>query len=523
PVVPDAHDYCVKTIESEVQVPPERAADILIVVDNSGSMAEEQQNLVANFLNQDPAACPLQDLNNIPEELKNPAPALYTGGGPLSQCGFIQLVAAFENDFRVGVITTDVGLCDNRVPEAQGGAAWGFRPQRGCLQPDSAPGGTLRKVIARADLADADAANDDLAARFSSTLANIATYGSPMERGLDAMSTFLDPAADRNPTCAGDLELFRRADASLVVIFLTDEEDCSHGLDGALEAFGNENDGELCGEFSGHFLNVPASRCYEASDLLTPVETYVNAALALDPDLKVAVVAGGIGESGDITPAGCLVGADGAPTGGSDVCWSSGGLSNAVGPGEPCSPDTLADRGGLPCCVADSGSRYYAFADAIAAEVGNAKTDSICNRSFRGSMIDIAAFIAAVDFVRLAEPPDSPDAVLVELVRAGSDEVELLAHLGSATECATENGWYLEGEDRIVLCGSARPGPGDSISVRARGDSVNEEGEDACNVPKLEVSGGGANCAAGAGMVQGAGATLVALLALARRRRVRRP
>ncbi|MCC7112251.1 MAG: hypothetical protein IT382_23355, partial [Deltaproteobacteria bacterium] len=77
PVVPDAHDYCVKTIESEVQVPTERAADILIVVDNSGSMAEEQQNLVANFLNQDPAACPLQDLNNIPEELKNPAPALY--------------------------------------------------------------------------------------------------------------------------------------------------------------------------------------------------------------------------------------------------------------------------------------------------------------------------------------------------------------------------------------------------------------------------------------------------------------
>src|SRR3990172_7363802 len=152
PEIPEATDYCVKTIESDIEVPTERAADILIVVDNSGSMAEEQQNLADNFLNQDPAACPLQDLKNIPEEYKNPAPALYQGAGPLAQCGFIQLVAAFENDFRVGVITTDVGLCDNRVPSAQGGDAWGFRPQRGCLQPDSAPGGTARKVLARADL-----------------------------------------------------------------------------------------------------------------------------------------------------------------------------------------------------------------------------------------------------------------------------------------------------------------------------------------------------------------------------------
>ncbi len=515
PAIPEAQDYCVKTIMSDIEVPTERAADILIVVDNSGSMAEEQQNLADNFLNQDPAACPLQDLQNIPDEYKNPAPRLYQGDGPLAQCGFIQLVAAFENDFRVGVITTDVGLCDNRVPDAQGGDAWGFRPQRGCLQPDSAPGGTMRKVLARADLADADTGNDDLAARFSATLSNIGTFGSPFERGLDAVNLFLDPASDRNPSCAGDLELFRRDDAALVVIFLTDEEDCSHGLGGMLEVFGNENDGEVCGEFPNHFITVASSRCYEAPEALSAVDLYADALLASDPDVKVAVVAGGIGFAGLITPAGCLVGTDGLPTGGSDVCFSSGGSSNAVGLGEVCAPDTAAARGGLPCCVADAGGRYYALADAV----GAARTDSICNQSFRSSMINIAAFLAAVDSVRLAEPPDSPGAVLVELTRAGSDETELLARLSGPEECATATGWYLEGEDRIVLCGAARPGPGDSISVRARGDSDGVDEVDSCNAPRFEASGGGVNCASGT--APGASVTLVLLLrGRARRRRV---
>ncbi|MCC7071918.1 MAG: hypothetical protein IT383_11385 [Deltaproteobacteria bacterium] len=514
PTIPEAQDYCVKTIMSDIEVPLERAADILIVVDNSGSMAEEQQNLADNFLNQDAAECPLQDLQNIPEEYKNPAPTLYQGDGPLAQCGFIQLVAAFENDFRVGVITTDVGLCDNRVPDAQGGDAWGFRPQRGCLQPDSAPGGSLRKVLARADLSDDDASNDDLATRFSSTLSNIATFGSPIERGLDASTLFLDPAADRSPSCVGDLDAFRRADAALVVIFLTDEEDCSHGLGDMLEVFGNENEGEVCGEFPNHFLSVPATRCYDEPDQLSPVALYTDALLAADPEIKVAVVAGGVGAPGDITPAGCLVGTDGLPTGGTDVCFSSGGNSNATGATQICAPDTVDERGGLPCCVADAGGRYYALAEAI----GNARTDSICNQSFRRSMIDIAAFIAAVDSVRLAEPPDSPNAVLVELTRADTGETELLMRLSGADECATATGWFLEGEDRIVLCGAARPGPGDAISVRARGDSDGVDEVDSCNAPRYEASGGGVNCHAGA--PPGALAAL-ALLGLARRRRVR--
>src|SRR5688572_18036844 len=132
---------CDRTIPLDISIPLQRAADILIVVDNSGSMAEEQQKLADNFINlrcADPeddstCECPLNDLADIPEEFLNPQPSLYEGDGPLSKCGFIQLLAAFENDFRVGVITTDVGPCDNRFDQFATGE---FRPQRGCLQPD---------------------------------------------------------------------------------------------------------------------------------------------------------------------------------------------------------------------------------------------------------------------------------------------------------------------------------------------------------------------------------------------------
>ncbi|MBI1949437.1 MAG: hypothetical protein HYS27_27370 [Deltaproteobacteria bacterium] len=464
---------CLKTVATDIPVPTEKAADILIVVDNSGSMAEEQQNLVENFLNQDAGECPLQDLANIPAEYKNPVRSLYTNGGVLSRCGFIQLLSAFENDFRVGVITTDVGICDNRIPDSQGGDAWGFRPQRGCLQPDSAPGGSGRKLISAADLIDGDNGNDDFAQRFRSTLENIQTFGSPFERGLDAVDLFFNaPADSRAPGCEGDLGTFRRDDAALVVIFLTDEEDCSHGQGGMLEVFGNENDGEVCGEFPGHFLNVQPRKCYDNMDELSPVQGYVDSLLAADANIKLAVVAGGIGDAGGITPAGCLVGGDGLPTGGDDVCYSSGGLSNFTGsgPNNPCGPDTAAARGNLPCCVADAGSRYYQLAE----QIGNAATDSICNESFRATMLDIAAFIAAVDQVALAEPPSNPAAVIVEITRAGTTEEEKVDVLPAGADCATSDGYMLVDERFIQLCGSARPGPGDTISVRAAGQASEE-------------------------------------------------
>ena len=492
-VFEEVQNACNLTIETNVDIPTNKAADILIVVDNSGSMSEEQKNLVDNFLNPNENECPLQDLTAIPPQFTNPTRDLYTGNGPLAKCGFIQLLAAFQSDFRVGVITSTVSLCDNELPAAQAqpfcqanpgidecaatdadSGGWGFRPQRGCLQPNGPPG-TLDKVISAADLTDPN--KKDLASRFKATLDNIRVFGSPYERELDAAAVFLQqaPGVKPNPDCDGDFDLFRRKDAALSVIFISDEDDCPHFLPGS--TIDDELSGETCGVFQDMFLppHLPGN-CYAdtgqqsetASPKLSPVEAYKNALLAADPNVKVAVIAGGLGEPGNLTASGCHVGSDGSPTGGD--CLNSGGLSNFTGDGQQCDPDVVGPDFPAGCCTADPGSRYFDLADTIGK---NKDTDSICNASFRATMLDIAALVASTDTLELAEPPTSPNAVVVKLTKAGTADPTIVDHLADNADCATQDGWKFESETRIDLCGTARPGPGDNIGVQAEGTPKN--------------------------------------------------
>jgi hypothetical protein len=470
---------CDSTIPIDLEIPTQRATDILIVVDNSGSMQEEQDQLVANFLNLRIAAdpdnpdvaageCPLGDLTAIPARYRNPPASLYQGDGPLSRCGFIQLLAAFENDFRVGVITTDVGLYDNRAGRAPEG--WGFRPQRGCLQPDGPARAGHELLIARKDLEDDRSDNDDFAGRFARTLENIRTFGSPYERGLDAMAIFLSETSARAPECAGDLARFRRPGAQLAVILLTDEEDCSHGLGDV--TFPDELAGEPGpGVHLGLFGFPGARSCYLEIGQLSPTELYVDALERLDPEAKVALIGGLAPSARELVPGACLTGDF------ETECWPSGGLSNSVGDGEICSPNPspatpelaalIAERAGRPCCAADAGGRYYELATAMQRD--NKRRfllDSICNESFRDTMIELAAFLGATNFVDLVEPP-AEGLVIVTLERAGGDP-EVVGRI-EAERCDEETGWYLDGEVRIVFCREAIPGPGDRVLIRAKG------------------------------------------------------
>jgi hypothetical protein len=506
-VFEEVQNACNVTIQTTLDIPVNKAADILIVIDNSGSMQDKQDNLVANFLNQNPQQCPLTDLANIPTQFQNPARELYTGNGPLAQCGFIQLLAAFQSDFRVGVITSDVGLCDNRLPaeqaqffcqanqtapECQGttGGGWGFRPQRGCLQPDGPPG-TVDKVIAASDLK-AGGAKADLAQRFKDTLTNIRTFGSPYERELDAAAIFLQqvPGVEANPSCKGDFDLFRRQDAALTVIFLSDENDCSHDLPGA--TIGDELKDEICGEFTqpqpgqtcdagckafnSFISNNSPDKCYanvgtpqeDASPKLSPVTDYRTALLAADPNVKVAVIAGGLGAPGNVTAGGCVSGSDGNPKGG--TCRPSGGLENFTASGQPCDPSAQGAQFPDGCCLGDPGTRYFDLANST----GKTKaTDSVCNASFRASMLDIAALVAAADSIELAEPPANPNDVVVRLTKAGQNNPTVIQHLPDGADCNTTTGWRFENATRVDLCGAARPGPGDTLDVQAEGTPKN--------------------------------------------------
>lgn len=456
-IVPrDCDKTLVKEEELEIDVP----ADILIVIDNSGSMCEEQANLVENFFDED---CPI-DVNNVQDEYLNPDDTMLADLS--SRCGFVQLLAAYDNDWRLGVITTDVGQCDNRFGVAGSPATctgepeenWSRRPQRGCLQPTHALGNSdFPRVLQRGDR--------DVGNKFANILTNIQTFGSAFERGLDAVEIFLDPDSDRAPGCENDLDTFLRDDAKLVVIFLTDEDDCSHA-DGAY-GLPDENAGESCdNEVEGVPEGRPAD-CYNKYADLAPVSRYADFLAKVKGDAKqvsVAVIAGAKGGGNSFEPAGCIPDAQtGQPNGN---CWPSGGNSNAtVGQGV-CNPENLAAEGiDVPCCTADPGTRYFQLAQEFG---GESLEDSICVDSFRDTMINIAQFIARVDQVKLPEVPDSPAAIFVQITRAGETEAETIERIPDGEDPTGKNGWQYDGDQTITFYGDTVPQPGDSIYAAAR-------------------------------------------------------
>jgi hypothetical protein len=470
-----------RVIQEEVPVALSKAADILLVIDNSGSMCEEQENLVQNFFDDN---CRITDLSNVPEEYQNPSDDLIAELA--EECGFIQMLAAFDNDYRVGVITTDVSLADNKFGLAEGdeltyhcdGQAkpdFGRRPQRGCLQ---AVPGSAKKYIERGD--------ENSGQIFKDTLEYVSTYGSGFERGLDATRIFLDPSQTRHPDCLDDATDFIRSSAQLIVIYLTDEDDCSHENS---ESFPDENEGDdgLTSQTSwpnGIFPKI----CYERPDEMVPPDEYAEFLKALkgpgrEEDVRVAVVAGSIfNEEGGLEYEGCRI-VDGAPNG---QCEPSFG--NSIDP-RLCPGDEEP-----VCCEADSGKRYYDLANAMGA--GNALTDSICFASFRRTMVDIAQFAARIEFVELSEAPASPGAILVRIMRSGEEDPEDIARIPEGEDPTGQNGWQLEGDRRIRFYGTALPQPGDEILVSALGDRETSQ-ESNCTGSIEENTGSGGQTDAG--------------------------
>ncbi len=162
--------------------------DILFVIDDSGSMSEEQANLVSNF----PRFIEVLDAYRT------------DAGNPL--------------DYRIGVtttgrdITTVVTFTGFPIPPM---TIMESGPFGALLQPSSC--GMSRKWIESGDA--------DVAGTFS-CLANVGTSGSGTEMPLYMTEAALGPrVAD------GSNAGFLRNDALLAVIVLTDEDDCSRPED----------------------------------------------------------------------------------------------------------------------------------------------------------------------------------------------------------------------------------------------------------------------------------------------------
>ena len=207
----------------DIPVTVNRDLDLLFVIDNSGSMGEEQASLKANF----PKF--IDVLNTI------------QGGLPNAHISVVNSDMGTMGGPRQG--TPGDSGCD------QFGAAWGGDGQMRAL--DTRYTGGMANVRYISDIKDdisgtrtKNYSNGTLAEVFSD-MANVGDKGCGYEMHLSAMRRALE-----NPANAG----FLRPNAYLAVIFIADEDDCSIKMGSGTGFFGQ-----------GDIGNVQSYACFRSS------------------------------------------------------------------------------------------------------------------------------------------------------------------------------------------------------------------------------------------------------------------
>jgi hypothetical protein len=246
----------------------EKEIDILFVVDNSHSMAEEQQNLSKN-VPQLVEALRSQKLNNrIP-------------------------------NVHIGVVTSDLGAGNWGLPscEVAGGDGGKLQAQprvAGCTPP-SQPFISYNEGVTNIKSATQDPIQQVKEA--FQCIAEVGSGGCGFEHQIEAARRALDPKLNANPG-------FIRKDARLAVVFLTDEDDCSaqkpqlydsnqYSLTdplGPLTSFRCFEFGIQC-DINDRTKVGPRKNCKPAYDWLYKVDDYVQFFKGLKPPGRVLMFA----------------------------------------------------------------------------------------------------------------------------------------------------------------------------------------------------------------------------------------
>ncbi|MBI5494276.1 MAG: VWA domain-containing protein [Deltaproteobacteria bacterium] len=514
-----------RTVQIPKKVDINRAADILFVIDNSGSMTEEQDNLARNAsAYQQGGECDLALHSSAVDDLKvfmttgagrGYAPESWGSlpNGPAMKaiyddCGFIERLQLYDNDFQIGIITTDqrdlegfqhtdgTYFCPNNPPSFEFPGGRSPLPQRGCLQPIP---GQANKIIRPSDGSIAT-----ISQRFRDAVRSVSVCGSPVEEGLGSIRGFLTASTLRaDPSCSADLTQFLRPadclkadggacltgsdgqpvpgpEKKLVVILLSDEEDCSN-LD-------SPDGGPRTSDYTS------AKECYTETQFLVNTSEYVGFLRSLKPEASLVSMAAIVGGNktgparGDFSAGDCRCNGSAANAAPELVCSPVYGnsiqarLCGSAVANQFCGTLTnsqLGDGGVVnpPCCTADRGNRYVAVARGM--EPGNYILDSICAQTYKSTMIDIANLINETDVLSLGEVAPDPTQLVVEVKKSAGGDWEAIPPwtdrtsqafrdcngcTGDATQCS--HGFaMISGCSQVKFLGSDIPPQGSEVRV----------------------------------------------------------
>ncbi len=253
-----------------IPLEPSRNIDILFMIDNSGAMAEEQAALVASFDR------------------------------------FIDVLSGTEGlpNLHIGVVSSDVGAGSYGSDKCEGSGDNGAlqnTPAGNCSPPDDAyivdngNGDGSRTRNYQGALADT-----------FSCIAQLGLSGCTFEQPLESLKRALEPSNSGN---AG----FLRDDAWLVLVLLTNEDDCSasdselynpneSGPLGPLASFRCFEFGVVCDEDQPRTLGVKTGcQSRENSTYLRPVSEYASFFKGLKSDPSDVIVAGITGNRAPVT------------------------------------------------------------------------------------------------------------------------------------------------------------------------------------------------------------------------------
>ena len=422
--------------KSEVAVEPNRDLDILFVIDNSISMAQEQQSLATNFP---------KFIKKL-EEIEGGLPNVHIG--------------VISTDVGVGVVNNITESCEE-IGGDRGSLQYIARPEPAECNTIPAPPVEctgLEDVFANTGQAFIrDVLNEDglsrsrnyssnpsidpdpeLADRFS-CIARLGRCGCGFEQPLEAMRMALDPASP-NPINAG----FLRPNAFLAVIIISDEDDCSMSDTSMLDSEPTEEPGSIKGSYlcfkhgvvcdpdapnqSGDKLNCrprPGSEtnASDKSQYMKGVEGYADFLKSLKPHDPGLVIVAEI--TGGIDP----------------VVASIDPVRNILGLEKQCS---LGSGENDP--KADPAIRLHGFADQFP---GRNTKATICQNDLSGALEQVGELLREIVGNRCVDgnidlDPDKEgiqhECAVADVLNSGTDQevATSLSQCSSATPAASE-------------------------------------------------------------------------------------